>query len=115
MDEDESSSRDGGFGSVVAALRRAKREVGVAVGHGIAGVRTWTERRWLPIRLALVGAFGWTTSRTFEWLLGRVVEFGSWLGSALVRTVVRWEVSTQILLLFFGVYLVHSLGQTKLI
>lgn len=43
------------------------------------------------------------------------VGVGSWLGTALVRTVVRWEFSTQILLLFFGVYLVHSLGQTKLI
>lgn len=115
MDEDSSRGRSGGFRPLLKALQRARSEVGTAVGHGIDGFQQWAARRWLPIRLALVGAFGWATSRVFEWLFDRVVEFGSWVGSRLMRAVVQSAFSTQILLLFFGIYLIHSLGQTKLI
>lgn len=108
MDDDGSSERDGGFESLWDALGRAKQDVGVAVGHGVEGVRNWAEERWLPIRIVVLGGFSWATSLLFGWLVGRVVGVGSWLTSAFIGT----TTSIQILL-FFAVYMFHSLSQTK--
>jgi len=108
MDDDGSGERDGGFGPLMDALGRAKRDVGVAIGHAVEGVRNWIEERWLPIRMLVLGGFSWTTSLLFGWLVRRVVSVGSRLASAFLGT----TTNTQILL-FFTVYALHSLSQTK--
>lgn len=100
MGEDDSDSRNGGIKSLLPALRRAKRELGLAVGSGVNGVQNWIERRWLPFQLAMAGGFSWVLSRTFGWLLRRVVELGSRFVSSLVGIPVSSTLSAQILLLF---------------
>ena len=115
MVEDDSSRQDGDFRPTVAALRRARREIRVAVGHGVESLQNWVEERWLPIRAILLGGCSWVISKAFEWLVSRSVEFGSWITSSLVRVATSTSSGQMILLLFFGTYVIHSIGQTKLI
>lgn len=115
MVEDGPDGRDGGFESLVAALRRANRQVGIAVGHGVEGLQNWVGKRWMPMRLLILGGFSWGTSWVFGWLLGQVVEFGSWLAALLMGIAVSSISVRQILIFFFMVYLFHSGIQTKLI
>lgn len=115
MDEDGPIGRDGGFESLPDAVGRAKRELSLAIGHGVKAVRSWVAARWLPMRLLMVGGFSWVMGQAFGWLFSWIVELGSRLASSLMGIALPATFSTQILLLFFGVYVIHSLGQTKLI
>lgn len=113
MDGDDSGGPNDGFGSLMTALGRAKDEINVAVGHGVGAVENWVADRWFPIRLAVLGGFGWTTSQAFGWLLNLLVGVGRWLASEL--TGMTPASGKKILVSFFLVYVIHSLSQTKLI
>ena len=115
MVEDDSDGQGGGFESLLAASRRAKRELGLAVGHGVEGIQHWVGQRWLPVQLVMTGGFSWMLSRVFGLLIGQVVTYGNRLAALLTSSTVPSTPVKQLLLLFLVVHTIHSGIQTKLI